>query len=383
MIHASMTELRSPCALPDPAVDEIAAVLDAVAVPTALIAVEDAGACRYLHINRAFERASRTSLEDARGRAPTELWQDDDSHGLEQRCRACIAADTPLEQDERHAAEPVPIAWRTVVAPLTRAPDGSVRVIATSSERTAGSAMHDTLAELREAHENLEHFVSVASHDLKSPINNIKFLVEMIEEDLAAGEVENVKGQVAKARRVAVAALDLLEKLRVFANIRRTEERPIRFRVGELVDEVTAMLAGREGFAIRFEQEDVELTTWWTPLLIVLKNLVENAIRHHDRETGTIAIEAAVAEDQLRLRIVDDGPGIPAKYRDGIFQPFKRFSPAGRSHGHGMGLAIIRRLVDIQGGGITVDVAEGGRGTVFEVIWPLGPTPRRKPRHQG
>ncbi|MGH8336593.1 MAG: sensor histidine kinase, partial [Gammaproteobacteria bacterium] len=108
------------------------------------------------------------------------------------------------------------------------------------------------------------------------------------------------------------------------------------------------------------------------PLELVIRNLVENAAKHHDREAGRITLGCRETSDALWITVTDDGPGIAPSNWEAIFLPFRTLSATGaREDGIGLGLALVKRTLDSVGGNITLkSEANGTRGTQFDVMWP-------------
>jgi signal transduction histidine kinase len=104
--------------------------------------------------------------------------------------------------------------------------------------------------------------------------------------------------------------------------------------------------------------------------LIILTNLIANAVKHHDRPHGRVEIRVAAEGELYRFEIVDDGPGIPTEYHQKVFEIFKTFTKTATADTTGIGLAIVKKLVELQGGEITLDSAVG-MGTTFRFTWPL------------
>ena len=96
-------------------------------------------------------------------------------------------------------------------------------------------------------------------------------------------------------------------------------------------------------------------------------NLVSNAAQAFDAQGGRIRISAKREDDRARIRVEDDGPGIPEAHREAIFEAF--FSTKGPGVGTGLGLSIVKRIVEDHGGTIAAGVAEIG-GAAFEIVLP-------------
>ncbi|MCZ6836136.1 MAG: HAMP domain-containing sensor histidine kinase, partial [Planctomycetota bacterium] len=106
-----------------------------------------------------------------------------------------------------------------------------------------------------------------------------------------------------------------------------------------------------------------------SPFESVLRNLIENAVKHHDRTDGQIVVSCESHDDYYEFSVQDDGPGIPDEFRDKIFEMFIRIQTENRSSGTGMGLALVKRIVEGYGGWIRAEAASG-RGTRFRYTWP-------------
>jgi signal transduction histidine kinase len=111
------------------------------------------------------------------------------------------------------------------------------------------------------------------------------------------------------------------------------------------------------------------LTTSRTPLELIFKNLIENAIKHHYRADGWIQVSARELDDVIEFSVRDDGPGIEAMFHERIFQVFQTLKSRDEVEGTGVGLAIVKKAVENQGGRLTFISAEG-EGTTFQFTWP-------------
>lgn len=106
-----------------------------------------------------------------------------------------------------------------------------------------------------------------------------------------------------------------------------------------------------------------------TPLELTLRNLIGNAIKHHDRADGIITIDAQEHETTIEFTVTDDGPGIPTEYHDRIFTIFQTLRPLDEVEGSGLGLAIVKKTIESRGGIIVVQ-SGSGRGATFRFTWP-------------
>jgi signal transduction histidine kinase len=112
------------------------------------------------------------------------------------------------------------------------------------------------------------------------------------------------------------------------------------------------------------------LTTARTPFEQVLRNLIGNAVKHHDKDSGRIAISAMQGDDAVEFSVADDGPGIPEQFRDKVFGMFQTLKPRDEVEGSGMGLALVKKIVEHYGGSVAIHAAQP-RGTEVRFTWPL------------
>lgn len=233
-----------------------------------------------------------------------------------------------------------------------------------------------TERELRERTEDLarsncdlEQFAYVASHDLRAPLRGIAQLTEWLSADLAPHASEDSKQHLhlvlSRVRRMD----GLLNSLLEYARVTRGATAEERVDVNRLVHDVADLLAWPSGFVLQVPEALPVLQTDAAGLQQVLHNLIGNALKHHDRDHGAIAVRAARGEAGFEFSVVDDGPGIPVHLRDKAFEMFQTLRPRDEVEGSGMGLALVQRIVERRGGRVAIESAEP-RGTAVRFLWP-------------
>ncbi len=239
-------------------------------------------------------------------------------------------------------------------------------VLAAVTDITRRKAME---LELQQANANLEQFSHAASHDLKSPLRGIADLIEWIVEDLGARvtpEVErNFRRVGDRIRRLEQIIDDLL--IYAKAGITSTDVAPVDPLV--MIQGVLEIQPLPPGFRASVRVDAEPFVTTKTPLEAVLRNLIGNATKHHDRETGNVEIRVEDVGRYCLFTVSDDGPGIPVAAQERVFRMFQTLSPTS-SGSSGMGLALSKRFVESHGGRITLESADGVRGTSIRVWWP-------------
>ncbi|WP_448549648.1 ATP-binding protein [Thalassotalea fusca] len=223
---------------------------------------------------------------------------------------------------------------------------------------------------LRDTNSDLEQFVYVASHDLKAPLRAIDNLAEWIEEDLGellTGEPkENMQLLRGRVARLEV----LLDDLLAYSRTGKGSENVSDVHVQEVIDNVAEILGDNdENVHISTVGYMPSLLTQKAALELVFRNLINNAIKHHDRDEINIKVSAQDLGEFYRFSVIDDGPGIPPEFHEDIFLLFKTLKPRDEVEGSGMGLAIIKKLVSAQGGSIYVDSQPDMRGTTIVFDW--------------
>lgn len=219
---------------------------------------------------------------------------------------------------------------------------------------------------------DLDRFIYIVSHDVRAGLRPLIELPDWISEDLSQAGVtlpeeaaRNLDYLGSRARRLDRMMLDLLSYARI-GRMGPAEAVPLREAVGSVCD----ALGLPATFKLRCTVPDVAV---WMPsgeLQTLLTNVIGNAYRHHDRDTGRIEVSARVEGDQCWLWVVDDGPGIESRHRDLVFEPMATLKGAAGGGGSGMGLTIARRIAETNGGKLVLGDADG-RGTVIEAVMPV------------
>ena len=225
--------------------------------------------------------------------------------------------------------------------------------------------------ELARSNEDLAQFAYVASHDLKAPLRGIDNLAAWIEEDLGDGLTgeprENMQLLRGRVRRLEALLTDLLN----YSRARRVESPVETVNLRDTIETTWKLLnTGNRltlDLELQLQQETADIRV--SALEQVLTNLFSNAIKHHDQENGTVFVTVTEMPDCYEFIVADDGPGIPPDQRERAFQMFQTLRPRDEVEGSGMGLAIIRKLIERIGGSVTVEDRPGGRGAQFRFAW--------------
>ena len=237
-----------------------------------------------------------------------------------------------------------------------------------SERRQAEEQIRRFAAELERSNKELDQFAYSASHDLKAPLRAIDNLARWMAEDAGAVLPEQTRADLALMQQRIARMERLLDDLLAYSRVGRVSLKPETIDLGSLVREVIALLSPPETFTFQLGDFPT-LTTYKAPLEQVFRNLIGNAIKHHDRLDGRVEISAREEGSCVEFTVRDDGPGIPPEFHEQIFQMFQTLKPRDEVEGSGMGLALVRKLVENQGGTIHLE-SRPGEGSAFRFVWP-------------
>lgn len=220
------------------------------------------------------------------------------------------------------------------------------------------------------ANRDLEQFATIISHDLDAPLRALRHRADEAETALEADDALAARAHIAEFRAQTRRMSRMMRALLDYASVGRKSEALSAIDTGALVRAVVASLPRPPGIRVEIGGFWPEIETLEAPLDLVLRNLLDNALKHHDRDRGRIAVTARGTASHLEIEVSDDGPGIPAAAREAVFHPFRTLG--GPTGGTGMGLALVKRTVESVGGSVRLGSGDaGGRGTTFVVLWPL------------
>ncbi|MBR8829953.1 MAG: Adaptive-response sensory-kinase SasA [Chroococcopsis gigantea SAG 12.99] len=225
---------------------------------------------------------------------------------------------------------------------------------------------------LKKRNEDLDGFAYIVSHDLKAPLRAIAHLSEWIEEDLDGVLSEDNREQMGLLRKRVYRMESLINGLLDYSRVGRTQLAAENVNVENLLAEIIDSLSPPGSFDVRVIKPLPTITAKRLLLSQVFANLIGNAIKHHDRADGKITISGQESGDFYRFSVTDDGPGIPPQYHGKIFAIFQTLKGQESNESTGIGLSIVKKIIETEGGAIQLESAEG-QGTSFRFTWPKNP----------
>ncbi len=223
------------------------------------------------------------------------------------------------------------------------------------------------IGELERRNAELERFTYTVSHDLRSPLVTVRGFVDLVEKDVAAGETERVAEDVARIRGATSTMEKLLRELLELSRVGRVTNPPETVSLDALAREAVALLHER----LRAANARVEVRPGLpsvhgdrTRLLEVFQNLIENAVKFRSGQgEPVVEVGSRPGADGPVVYVRDNGVGIDPRYHERVFALFERLDP--RVEGTGVGLALVKRIVEVHGGRVWVDSEGAGKGSTF------------------
>lgn len=345
---------------------------------------------RYVRVNDVLAQMDHTPAEAHVGRRPRDVLDPEVGEQMEAALRRILETGEPVEAYEfhpRHSEPQLPPRVLTGSLYPVRTPEGRILGIGAMAEditerRTAEEERARLYREAQEAVRVRDDFLTIASHELKTPLTPLSLRLASLERRLERGE--HVDPEVLRQARQHLLRLttlinDLLDASRIEAG--RLALHPEPTRLDGLVEHVIhGMDAARGERHIDFSHPSEAVQVHGDPYRLeqVVANLLENALKYSP-DGGTVHIDLRLRESLALLSVRDEGIGIPPEDQKLLFERyFRARNSSSRSFGGlGLGLYISRDIVERHGGRIWVE-SEVGRGSTFYVALPL-----LQARHEG
>jgi signal transduction histidine kinase len=238
-----------------------------------------------------------------------------------------------------------------------------------AKRKSAEQTLKQNVNNLEKINKDLDQFAYVVSHDLKAPLRAIASLAEWIEEDAAdkinADTTRNLQLLRGRVQRME----NLIHGILAYTKAGKIKGELQLINTTTFIHEIIEFLNPPTNIEIRFEGDWPEIETDTIRFHQVLSNLISNSIKYIDKPNGIILIKNVVLEHCCQISIEDNGPGIEEEYHQKIFQLFQTLSARDHVESTGIGLSIVKKIVEEQGGKIWVDSIPG-KSSRFTFTWP-------------
>jgi PAS domain S-box-containing protein len=320
-----------------------------------------------------------TSKERLEGKTLWEVWPQDSQAEIEVLYRAVLNGQTMITErvanNRVYEARYVPVRNEQgeVYAGIVITQDISER-------KRAEEDREKFITELTAKNAELERFTYTVSHDLKSPLVTIKGFLGYLEQDAISGNVERLKGDTKRIANAVDKMSQLLDDLLELSRVGRLMNAPELIPFDEIVQDAIETVRGRldlNGVTVRItasQDAQTSLPALYGDrqrLIEVLQNLLDNAAKYMGNQPHPRVEIGQYDEDAERGKPIffvrDNGMGIAPEHHERIFGLFNKLDPT--SEGTGIGLAIVKRIVEFHGGRVWVE-SEPGMGATFYFTLP-------------
>jgi two-component system sensor kinase FixL len=231
------------------------------------------------------------------------------------------------------------------------------------------TALETTNLELIRTNKELQEFAYITAHDLKTPLRAIGTLADWLSVDY--GEKFDEQGKehvnllVTKAKQMSLMIDDILRYSGAGQNTQKSQEVDLKQVLSEVIDEIDPP----ENIDVIFENPLPKLVGKKTHIIQIFQNLLGNAIKYMDKPKGQIKVRCVEENNCWKFSVADNGPGIEKKYYDKIFKIFQTLSPREGVESTGIGLSIVKKLVELNKGTVWIE-SEVGKGSTFYFTVP-------------
>ncbi len=223
--------------------------------------------------------------------------------------------------------------------------------------------------ELRRANKELKEFAYITAHDLKTPLRGIGTLADWISTDYADKFDEEGKKQVrllvGKAKQMSALVDDILQ----YSRLGHSNPEKQKVDLNTIVSEVITGINPPENIETSIENELPALICEKTQIMQVFQNLLSNAVKYMDKPNGQIKVGCVEQDGFWKFSVADNGPGIDQKYFKKIFKIFQTLSSQNRVDSTGIGLSIVKKIVELNAGVVWVE-SKLGKGSTFFFTFP-------------
>ncbi len=330
---------------------------------------------KYIVANEAFYKSLKTDSKEIAGKSDFDFFPEVEANDFSEEDQIIIKSGKPLlnhEEYQTNASGDRRFVLTTKIS-IRNSSGDIVGLVGTTLDISDRKKAEDDLLkksiELEYSNKELESFAYVASHDLKAPLRAIDNLASWISDDLEDLMEDETKEHITLLRSRVERMDNLLNSLLAYSRVGRADAEISAVDINALIEEIVSMTNPPEGVSINTTMTMPTLNTFKAPLQQVFMNLIGNAVKHRNEQDINIEIFCEYNDGFYKFTVKDDGPGIPVEHQAKAFELFQTLRPRDEVEGSGMGLAIVKKTVENNGGIITIDSGEGP-GVSFSFTWP-------------
>lgn len=295
--------------------------------------------------------------------------------------RRTIKQHTPLHVEHRIVRPDGSVRWIEKRGTIMRDDFGRpVRIAGVSLDVTERRENEETLRRslaslqrltrtLERNNKELDQFAYVASHDLKAPLRGIANLSQWIEEELGDAVNDQAREYLSLLRGRIHRMEGLIDGILSYSRAGRAKHGAEDVDVAALLKEIIELVAPPEGAEVTVDGPMPVLHTERLPLQQVFQNLITNGLKYAGGSSAKVTIRSTDAGAAYEFTVADNGPGIAPEFHEKIWGIFQTLNPRDKVEGTGIGLALVRKIVENKGGRAWVE-SRPGAGATFHFLWP-------------
>ena len=227
----------------------------------------------------------------------------------------------------------------------------------------------DELRRVADINEELTHFAYIVSHDLKAPLRGIKLIAEWLCADYGDRLGDEGRKQLDLLQNRVDRMHNLIEGVLQYSRVGRIKENWTSVDLNRLLPDIVDAIAPPDHVEIVVEGSLPVIECERTRITHVFQNLLTNAVKYMDKPHGRVEVACVERDDAWQFSVCDNGPGIEEKHFERIFRIFQTLAPRDEFESTGIGLALVKKIVEMYGGGVWVE-SEVGRGSTFSFTFP-------------
>ncbi len=247
---------------------------------------------------------------------------------------------------------------------------GTIATVLDISERRQNEEMRENLiSRMEEVNQELTNYAYVISHDMKAPLRAVSSLAEWIYQDYSEVLDKEGKGMLELIQKRVRRMHKMIDGLLTYSRIGHDNLEKEDIAVQPLIEDVIDALSQVDEAFVCLDVFAVSVKYHRISLLQIFQNLIVNAVRYNDKEQKQVIVRAYQTDTDVIFEISDNGPGIKAEFLDKIFVIFQTLQSKDERNSTGIGLSIVKRLVEVHGGRIEVD-SKLEEGSTFRFTIP-------------